>query len=101
MPKCASMLTKNPFSLWEKVVAEQPDEGLMVAIKKCNIEPPIATSRTSSVMLRMTPSPCKEKEVHGPRASRLALLRARREARGPGKKNPFSRSGEGPLCSMF
>jgi len=54
---------KNPFSLWEKVVAEQPDEGLMAAIKNCNIELFIANTRTSSVMLRMTPSSCKEKEA--------------------------------------
>jgi hypothetical protein len=33
----------------------------MVIVEHGTVQPPTVTSRTSSVMLRMTPSPCKEK----------------------------------------
>jgi hypothetical protein len=68
------------FSPWEKLSAEPTDEGLMLVIKHGTVQPPTATSRTSSVMLRMTPSPSRRRKL----VDRIKIPR----------KKSFSHSGE-------
>jgi hypothetical protein len=53
---------KIPSPVREKVVAEQPDEGLMVAFRARKVQLHVASTRTSSVMLRMTPSPSRRRK---------------------------------------